>query len=220
MKNKINLQVPIIFIKENDAPYKAAVKNIDLGRSRLAIMYINENAFSNTFPAANTRTLAHEITHIQNNDIPILTIKPLTALIALSLAVTKLTDSFFAADRAHDLLIATILTATAGAIAYTIPKDPEQQYPCPYEISADKGSFEILRTLGYAKALEYEIKLYQDVINRYGADFRIRNKEYPSCRECLPWAQEAHAACIGINPVDRPDSQHLMRNGSCPQNNL
>lgn len=219
MKNKMNLQIPIIVVKQNDAPYKAAVRNIDLGISRLAIMFINEKAFHDGYPASNTRTLAHEITHIQNNDHPNLTIQPLAALSALSLAAKKLADSMNAANPARDLLMAIMLITAAERVAHTIPDHSEKEYPSRYEINADKGSFEILRALGYTKALENEIAHNKTAINLYGADYRPRGREYPTCGEYLSWAHQAHAACIGLNPAERPDSQHLMRNGTYPQNN-
>jgi hypothetical protein len=80
------------------------------------------------------------------------------------------------------------------------------------EARADKGSFAMLATLGYYKALEQQKKIYSRY-GSYGYD-RLRGEKYPTCREYIAWTEEALENCHGIDPNDRPDSENLMRNGN------
>ena len=78
------------------------------------------------------------------------------------------------------------------------------------EARAEEGSFAMLATLGYYKALEQEKKRYSS----YGSlNDRPYGENYPTCGEYIAWIEQALANCHGIDPNDRPDSENLMRNG-------
>jgi hypothetical protein len=206
MKNKKNISVPIVFVKANNAPYKAATCCIDCGPASFAIMYINEDAFRSSNPSDNTRTLAHEIEHVKNNDASIPALKLFAALVMSGVTLYKMY-----ADP-HDFSSVAFAIASA-AITHDLPEIPTENSISLMEAKADQASFETLGLLGYHKALEDQVKENTKDSNAHGAHFRPRGEQYPTSGEHLSWAQEACANCKAINPAERPDSPNLMRNG-------